>query len=160
MTIAFLGLGSNLDCPYDQLTNAIREIDAIPGTSLIQTSSYYKSRPVGPQNQPDFLNAVVSIDTGLSAVELLDYLQDIEMQHGRKRNIRWGARTLDLDILLYDSEIINTTRLIIPHPEIYKRAFVIQPLFEIAPALEIPGQGSLKTIMQYIDNDNVKKISD
>ena len=82
------------------------------------------------------------------------------MQHGRKRNIRWGARTLDLDILLYDSEIINTTRLIIPHPEIYKRAFVIQPLFEIAPALEIPGQGSLKTIMQYIDNDNVKKISD
>ena len=159
MTIAFLGLGSNLDSPLNQLVNAVQAIDAIPSTSLIQTSSFYKNRPVGPQDQPDFLNAVASIDTALSPDGLLDYLQDIEVQQGRKRNIHWGARTLDLDILLFGSEIINSTRLVIPHPEMHKRAFVLKPLYEIAPDLVIPGQGPLKNLVRYINTDGMQKIS-
>ena len=159
MTIAFLGLGSNLDGPLNQLINAVQAIETIPSTSLIQTSSFYKNRPVGPQDQPDFLNAVASIDTGLSPDVLLDYLQDIEMQQGRKRNIHWGARTLDLDILLFGSEVINSTRLVIPHPEMYKRAFVLQPLYEIAPDLVIPGQGPLKNLVRDINTDGMQKIS-
>lgn len=159
MTIAYLGMGSNLDCPYDQLTDAIREIESIPSTSLIQVSSYYKSRPVGPQDQPDFLNAVVSVETDLSPGQLLDFLQKIEMQHGRKRIIRWGARTLDLDILLFGDRLINTTRLVIPHPELHKRPFVIQPLYEIAPGLEIPGHGPLKNLVNFINTADVQKVS-
>lgn len=159
MTIAFLGLGSNLDSPLDQLTNAIKAINTIPSTSLIQTSSFYKNRPVGPRDQPDFLNAVASIDTGLSPQKLLDHMQGIETQQGRKRHIRWGARTLDLDILLFGDDIINTTRLVIPHPELHKRAFVIHPLYEIAPELEIPGQGPLKDLFQNIDTNDMEKIS-
>lgn len=159
MTIAFLGLGSNLDSPLNQLINAVQAIEIIPSTSLIQTSSFYKNRPVGPRDQPDFLNAVASIDTGLSPDGLLDYLQDIEVQQGRKRNIHWGARTLDLDILLFGSEVINTTRLVIPHPEMHRRAFVLQPLYEIAPDLVIPGQGPLKNLVRYINTDGMQKIS-
>ena len=159
MTIAFLGLGSNLDSPLDQLFNAVKAIETIPSTSLIQTSSFYKNRPVGPQDQPDFLNAVVSIDTGLTPDKLLDHLQNIELQQGRTRNIRWGARTLDLDILLFGSEIIKSARLVIPHPEMHKRAFVLQPLYEIAPDLVIPGQGPLKKLVQNINPDDLQKLS-
>lgn len=159
MTIAFLGLGSNLDSPFNQLFNAIKAIETIPSTSLIQTSSFYKNRPVGPRDQPDFLNAVASIDTGLSPDKLLDYLQDIEMQQGRKRDIHWGARTLDLDILLFGSDVINSARLVIPHPEMHKRAFVLQPLYEIAPDLVIPEQGPLKDLIQYIDTGTMQKVS-
>lgn len=159
MTIAFLGLGSNLESPLNQLVSAVQAIETIPSTSLIQTSSFYKNKPVGPQDQPDFLNAVASIDTGLSPDGLLDYLQDIEVQQGRKRNIHWGARTLDLDILLFGSEVINSTRLVIPHPEMHKRAFVLQPLYEIAPDLVIPGQGPLKNLVRYINTDGMQKIS-
>ena len=159
MTIAFLGLGSNLDGPFNQLTNAINAINTIPSTSLNQTSSFYKNKPVGPQDQPDFLNAVASIDTGLSPDSLLDYLQEIEMQQGRKRKIRWGARTLDLDILLYGNEVINTMRLVIPHPEMHRRAFVLHPLFEIAPEVIIPGQGPLKNLIHNINTDDMEKIT-
>jgi 2-amino-4-hydroxy-6-hydroxymethyldihydropteridine diphosphokinase len=159
MTIAFLGLGSNLESPLKQLTNAIESIKAIPSTTLLQTSSFYKNSPVGPQDQPDFLNAVVSIDTELRPYKLLDYLQEIETRQGRTRDIRWGARTLDLDILLFGDEIINTKRLVIPHREMHKRGFVIQPLYEIAPDLEIPGQGLLKDLIRYINTSDMYKIS-
>ena len=159
MTIAFLGLGSNLDNPLDQLARAIKAIETIPATLLIHTSSFYKNRPVGPQDQPDFLNAVVSVETGLSPDKLLDYLQDIETRQGRKRNIHWGARTLDLDILLFGNEIINSARLVIPHPEMHRRAFVVQPLYEIEPDLVIPGQGPLKDLIQHISTDEMQRIS-
>ena len=138
MAIAYIALGSNLHTPREQLKRALNALAQLPQTQLMAVSSFYRSKPHGPQDQPDYLNAVVEISTALSPLALLDELQRIENEQGRVRLRRWGERTLDLDILLYGDEIIQTERLTVPHYDMHNREFVIVPLAEIAPNLVLP----------------------
>ena len=138
MAIAYIALGSNLHTPLEQLKRALKALAQLPQTQLMAVSSFYRSKPLGPQDQPDYLNAVVEISTALSPLALLDELQRIENEQGRVRLRRWGERTLDLDILLYGDEIIQTERLTVPHYDMHNREFVIVPLAEIAPNLILP----------------------
>ena len=139
---SYIGLGSNLGDPETQLTSALAALDGIPDTGLVRCSSFYRSKPLGPGGQPDFINAVALLDSGLTAIALLARLQSIENRQGRVRDgIQWGPRTLDLDMLLYGTEIIDEPGLIVPHPEMRHRNFVLIPLLELAPDIEIPGLG-------------------
>ncbi len=156
-TDAFIGLGSNLDEPVEQLNRAIAALGRIPETRVHIVSSYYQSRPLGPQDQPDYINAVAHVVTGLSAEDLLKHLQQIEHQHGRVRSVHWGPRTLDLDLLLYGDQVINTPNLQVPHPEIHRRGFVLKPLSEIAPEVNITGHGSAQLLMQKMDASDVRR---
>jgi 2-amino-4-hydroxy-6-hydroxymethyldihydropteridine diphosphokinase len=159
MIKAYIGLGSNLDDPQSQLKKAIISLEMVPSTSVVKTSSFYRSKPVGPQNQPDYINAVVELDTELSASVLLDYLQAIENEQGRERKIKWGARTLDLDILLFGDEIINDDRLQVPHVEMHNRGFVLLPLNEIFSDCMIPGVGAVSSLLQEEDADDLVKLA-
>jgi len=159
MIKVYIGLGSNLDDPQAQLEKAIIAFEKIPSSSVVKTSSFYKSKPVGPQDQPDYINAVVELDTGLSAAVLLDYLQEIENEHGRVRGQKWGARTLDLDILLFGDEIIHDDRLTVPHEEMHKRGFVLFPLDEIAPDCVIPDLGTVHSLLQQVNTDDMAKLT-
>jgi 2-amino-4-hydroxy-6-hydroxymethyldihydropteridine diphosphokinase len=141
--LAFVGLGSNLERPVRQVRSALRELDGVPGTRLIRHSPLYRSAPLGPQDQPDYINAVAMLSTSLEAHGLLDALQALEQRHGRVRGGRWGPRTLDLDLLLFGDRRIDTPRLSVPHPQMHRRAFVLVPLHDLAPDLDLPGQGSL-----------------
>lgn len=145
---AYIGLGSNLEQPEAQITSARKEIAALPQVAEGAFSSLYRSAPMGPQDQPDYINAVMKISTDLSPMALLQALQRIENRHGRVRARRWGERTLDLDILCYGDQQIEQPDLIIPHVGIAERAFVLYPLAEIAGAdLVIPGQGTLSQLL-------------
>lgn len=132
---------------------------ALPMTSIKQASSFYSSKPVGPQDQPDYINAVVELDTELSAYILLDHLQCIEDQQRRVRHSRWAARTLDLDILLYGNEIIRDERLNIPHVEMHLRGFVLLPLYEIAPDCIVPGQQKVAVLLAQVDVGDLEKLN-
>lgn len=143
---SFVGVGSNLDDPASQVTRGIATLGAVPEVELLSRSSLYLSAPIGPVDQPDFVNAVVQIETTLSAQELLRVLQKIERLHGRKRGMRWGPRVLDLDLLIYDDEVIDELRLKVPHPGIARRNFVLLPLREIAPEFVIPKLGRVADI--------------
>lgn len=122
MTRVYIALGSNLANPLHQVQSALNALAELPQTKLIATSSLYRTPPLGPQDQPDYLNAVVALDTDLSAENLLDHTQKIELEHGRvRKDERWGPRTLDLDILLFGDEIINTERLTVPHYDMKNR---------------------------------------
>jgi len=148
----FIGLGSNLSNPVQQVVNAIQDISALEQCSLELASSLYETPPMGPQDQPDYINAVVKISTSFKPYQLLDALQRIENQHGRSRDTgRWGARTLDLDILLYDDIVSHDPRLTLPHPGLASRAFVLYPLFEIDRQLKLP---NLATLQQLIEELN------
>jgi 2-amino-4-hydroxy-6-hydroxymethyldihydropteridine diphosphokinase len=148
MVRAYLGLGSNLDHPLRQLRQALRELDGLARVRLVRVSSLYRSTPMGPAGQPDYLNAVAALDTSLDAEALLVLLQGIEEFHHRVRGERWGPRTLDLDLLLYGNEGIETEHLRVPHAGLHERNFVLYPLAEIAPPdLEVPGLGSLKELL-------------
>jgi len=141
---AYIGLGSNLDEPLRQVLSAADEIARQAKIRDLGLSALYASAPVGPQDQPDYVNAVMRVATQFTPHELLTVLQQIENNHGRVRTRRWGARTLDLDLLLYAEEIIDTADLHVPHPELIHRAFVLYPLADVAPAnLPIPGLGRL-----------------
>ena len=159
MIKVYIGLGSNLDDPQSQLKKAIISLEIVPSTSVVKTSFFYRSKPVGPQDQPDYINAVVELATELSARVLLDYLQGIENEHGREREIKWGARTLDLDILLFGDEIIQDDCLVIPHIEMHKRGFVLLPLDEISPDCMIPGIGAVSSLLQKINTDDLVKLT-
>lgn len=135
---AYVGLGSNLDSPRQQITSALAALGRLPETTVQHCSSLYRSAPVGYAAQPDFVNAVVCLQTALSARELLDALLGIEGEHGRARSIRNGPRTLDLDLLLHGDVRIDEAGLQVPHPRLMERAFVVVPLAEIAPALVLP----------------------
>lgn len=154
----YIGLGSNLDDPEQQILTAIKDIQAIAQTQLTAQSSLYSSPPMGPQDQPDYVNAVVAVDTTLTPHALLDALQQIEQKHGRIRKRHWGERTLDLDILLFADKVIEDSRLTVPHPGIAERAFVVYPLSEIAPELHIPGLGSLVDIKAKCPLDGLHKV--
>jgi len=155
---AYIGLGSNLADPVDQVKTAISNLQSLPDSQLLTWSSLYASPPMGPQDQPDYINAVAAIETALSAHQLLDALQAIEQQQGRIRQRHWGERTLDLDVLLYEQNEINDDRLQIPHPGIALRAFVLYPLAEIAPDLNIPNVGDIKQLLQHCPRDGLRKL--
>ncbi|TBL76806.1 2-amino-4-hydroxy-6-hydroxymethyldihydropteridine diphosphokinase [Obesumbacterium proteus] len=151
MTRVYIALGSNLANPLHQVQSALNALAELPQTKLITTSSLYRTPPLGPQDQPDYLNAVVALDTDLSAENLLDHTQKIELEHGRvRKDERWGPRTLDLDILLFGDEIINTERLTVPHYDMKNRQFMLYPLAEIAPELHFPTGESLQSVMTQL----------
>ncbi|QEY59361.1 2-amino-4-hydroxy-6-hydroxymethyldihydropteridine diphosphokinase [Pseudomonas sp. C27(2019)] len=135
MEAVYIGLGSNLAEPVQQLDAALAALAQLPSTRLIATSAYYSSAPLGPSDQPRFTNAVAHLETNLTPHALLDQLQAIELSQGRQRNSeRWGPRTLDLDILLFGKCIINDERLRVPHYHMHARPFVLVPLAELCPA--------------------------
>ncbi len=156
---AWIGLGSNLDGPEAQLQRAFKALDGLPRSRVVARSSFYRSAPMGPADQPDYVNAVAALDTGLSPLELLDALQAVEAAQGRVRGPeRWGPRTLDLDILLYGAERIDTPRLKVPHPGMAQRPFVLWPLAEIAPGLEIPGLGPLDALLAACPREGLERL--
>lgn len=156
---AYIGLGSNLDDPLQQVLTAAQQITALPGIRESRLSPLYSSHPVGPRDQPDYINAVMQIRTDLPPMDLLRQLQAIENQHGRERSTRWGARTLDLDLLLYDDLTLNEPDLIVPHVELTNRAFVLYPLADIAPAdLRIADKGSLTDLLADCPADGIRRI--
>lgn len=144
--IVYIGLGSNIEQPYQQIKDAIIALDKLPETKVIKDSGYYKSRPMGPKDQPDYVNAVVELETTLDAAELLRHCQQIEKQQGRIRSRRWGERSIDLDILLYADQQIESAELTVPHPGILQRDFVYMPLLKLDPDVAVPGAGVLKTV--------------
>lgn len=156
MSLVYIGLGANLDQPQQQLKQAFIELAQLPSSSLLSYSSLYSSKPVGPQDQPDFVNAVALLKTDLQPIELLDALQQLEQEHGRIRKRHWGERTLDLDILLIDNMVINSKRLIVPHPYAQQRSFVLYPLYEISPELRFPDGKSLEQLLSALDNDLIR----
>src|SRR3989339_1788913 len=145
---AFIGLGSNLEDPRSQLQRAFAELDGLADTRLIVRSSLYRSAPLGYPDQPEFVNAVAKIATALTPQALLQALLQIEHEHGRERTFRNAPRTLDLDMLLYDDTQLHEHGLTIPHPQMHLRAFVLQPLLEIAPDCVIPGIGSVEQALR------------
>lgn len=148
MNKVYIALGSNLEHPQAQLTAALQALNELSDSRLTAVSSFYQSKPLGPQDQPDYVNAVACLETSLAPLALLDELQRIEHEQGRVRLRRWGERTLDLDILLYADHIIQSERLIVPHYDMHQREFVIIPLVEIAPHLLLPNGQSIQTLAQ------------
>jgi 2-amino-4-hydroxy-6-hydroxymethyldihydropteridine diphosphokinase len=158
VTVAFIGLGANLDDPRRQVQQAFRELDAIPHTRVVRTSSLYRSEPLGYAEQPSFVNAVAQVETGLPAERLLAELHAIEARHGRSRSFANAPRTLDLDLLLFGNIVIDTGNLKVPHARMHERAFVLRPLVEIAPDAEVPGRGPAKTLLEKCGNQGVEKL--
>lgn len=157
MERVWIGLGSNIFNPKKQANKAVRALSKLPMTKLIACSSYYRSRPLGRKNQPDFLNAVIILDTNLSPKSLLSHIQYIEKKQGRIRlrnSLLWQSRTLDLDILLFGKHNIYTSELIIPHYDIYNREFIIYPLIELDNHLIFPNGKIITDIAKTIpEND-------
>ncbi|MBF4177608.1 2-amino-4-hydroxy-6-hydroxymethyldihydropteridine diphosphokinase [Enterobacter sp. RHB15-C17] len=152
MTLAYIAIGSNLASPLEQVNAAVQALSEIPQSRLVKVSAFYRTPPLGPQDQPDYLNAAVVLETSLDAETLLDNTQRIELQQGRQRKAeRWGPRTLDLDIMLFGDEVINTDRLTVPHYDMKNRGFMLWPLWEVAPELTFPNGESLQAILQQLN---------
>lgn len=158
MTPAYIALGSNLDNPSNQLCKAVRALEALPNCQLNKVSSVYCSAAVGPGTQPDYLNAVVLLHTRLAAVQLLDAMQHVEQEQDRVRDVRWGPRTLDLDLLLYGDKTITSPRLTIPHPRMQQRHFVLYPLHEISgEELVLPDGTELNALLKQCSMEGLVK---
>ena len=157
MSIAYVGLGSNLDAPQRHVTQAFRDLEGIPRTRLIRRSSLYRSAPLGYAAQPQFVNAVAALDTALSPEGLLTELLAIEARHGRRRSFPDAPRTLDLDLLLYGEEVRDSVQLTVPHPRMHERAFVLKPLLELAPEISIPGRGPAVALLTACTGQHVEK---
>lgn len=156
MITAYIAIGSNLSDPVAQTKQAIEALKSAPKSRFIATSSLYSSTPMGPQNQPDYINAVVAIETDLTPLELLDCTQAIEQKHGRvRKEERWGPRTLDLDIVLYGHEVMDSERLTIPHYGMKVREFVLYPLAEIAPDLQLPDGTKLSDLLPTVPRNGL-----
>ena len=160
LRVVYIGLGSNIEQPYSQIKNAILALNNLPGTEVLTDSGYYKSKPMGPEDQPDYVNAVVEIETALNATELLKNCQLIEQQQGRIKRRHWGERCIDLDILLYANQQIEMDDLTVPHPGICQRDFVYIPLLKLNPEVEIPGKGMLNAIVESTVESVTDVISD
>jgi len=158
MPRAYLGLGGNIGNVKENMQEALRLLQANNAVKLIKQSSYYETAPVGFEQQEWFINIVIEIETGLPPYELLELCNKVEHQLKRERLIRWGPRTIDIDILLYEGFKSNEPKLIVPHPRMQERAFVMIPLLEIAPDLKIKGQG-LKEIVNHISNQEIRKLT-
>lgn len=160
MVLAYIGLGSNLSDPRKQVADAIIAIDKIVQSKVVIVSSLYLSRPMGPQDQDDYINAVLSLETDLPALSLLDALQAIENNSGRiRKENRWGARTLDCDIILYGNDTIENGRLTIPHYGLKNREFVLLPLAEIAPNLTLPTGEKVAELSENIEHNGITKLA-
>ena len=152
MIRVYLALGSNLADPLHQVRNALDALTTIEQTQRMAVSSFYRTPPYGPPDQPDYLNAAVALDTQLSPEALLDHTQRIEQEQGRVRKAeRWGPRTLDLDIMLFGDRTLNTPRLTVPHYDMHQRAFMLVPLLEIAPQARLPDGRFLADIARTLD---------
>ena len=156
---AYVALGSNLDDPRAQVERAMAELAGLHGTRRVLGSSLYRSRPLGPVAQPDFVNAVAGLLTQLDPAELLAELQALETRLGRERPVvRWGPRRIDLDLLVHGGARIDTPGLQVPHPGIAARAFVLVPLAEIAPDLEVPGVGRVRALLERVDSSDLERL--
>jgi len=158
VTLAYVALGSNLGDSRRQVLDAMDALDALPETHLLQRSPLYLTPPWGVIEQPPFINAVVTLDTALSPEQLLDGLLQIETAAGRVRAERNGPRILDLDVLHVVGVSQNDERLTLPHPRMAERAFVLLPLFDIAPTLEIPGHGSVSELLAKLDASSCERL--
>lgn len=157
--LAHVGLGSNLDDPRRQIEQALGALERLSDTRLLRSSSLYVSAPMGPADQPDYLNAVAALETSLAPLELLDALQAIEHRQGRVRGRHWGPRTIDLDLLLYGGQQIDLPRLQVPHPGMAQRAFVLAPLVEIAGDIDIPGQGRASALLAACNDPSLRQLA-
>ena len=157
--VSFIGVGANQGQPATQCLEALERMHAAPGLQILRRSSLYRTEPVGMKGQDWFVNAVVEIRTALPAIELLQALLAIEKTMGRERDKRWGPRTIDLDVLLYGQEVIQTPDMIIPHPELHKRRFVLIPFHEIAPYVIHPAFGvSIHGLLDRLQDDSKVEI--
>jgi len=157
-TDAFIGLGSNLKEPAAQLARAVAELAALPKTTLVSQSPFYASRPVGPQDQPDYINGAVWLSTGLDPHTLLNQLQAIEQAHGRERLRRWGPRTLDLDMLVFGNCVLDDDRLTVPHRELANRDFALQPLLDLKPDLRLPDGNTIANLRAQCPDNRLRKL--
>ena len=158
---AWLGLGSNLQEPVMQLQQALRRLAETTGLKVLRTSSFYRTPPWGDEQQDDFINAVVQIETSLEPIPLLHVLQSIENVMGRQRSgRRWGPRTIDIDLLLYGERQFHSAELEIPHPRMFERAFVLKPLYELDADLEIAGHGTVGELLQNLDCRGIFQLND
>ena len=159
MSLAWVGLGANLGRPRQTLRQALLALQALPHTRLIAVSPAYWTPPWGEPDQPEFLNAVAGLNTQLEPLELLRALLAIETGLGRKRDgARWGPRELDLDLLLVDDQVIEAPELTLPHPRLHQRAFVLLPLADLAPDLEVPGHGPVAELLEALPDDELDGI--
>lgn len=156
---AFIGLGANLNDPIHQVQHALKALSLLPDSQLVQASSLYGSKPLGPKEQPDYVNAVAELATRLTPEQLLSALQRVEQEQGRQRKaLRWGPRTLDLDIILYGDLVLNSERLTIPHYHFKLREFVLYPLAEIAPQLILPDGTPLQQLLKQVPQNGLERL--
>ncbi len=155
---AYIALGANLGDPASTVRAAFAALAELPGSRLVRSSSLYRTAPVGITEQPEFVNAAAELATGLEPEALLDALLAVEQTFGRVRAARNGPRTLDLDLLLYDDRQLDLPRLTLPHPRLHLRAFVLQPLAEIAPELQLPGRGSVAAWLPAVANQGIVRL--
>ena len=151
MNQVYLGIGSNKNHPYFRINTVLKQINRIKSTNIVKKSSLYVTKPLGPQAQPNFINSVIEIRTNLKPIELLYELQNLEKLHNRKKTKRWGPISMDIDILIYNKLIMNTDKLVIPHPGLKYRDFVLMPLYEITSyGYEIPKYGKIMNLIKNL----------
>jgi 2-amino-4-hydroxy-6-hydroxymethyldihydropteridine diphosphokinase len=158
LTKAFVAVGSNIEDPKSQVLQALDELDRIASCRVVARSSLYRTAPVGHADQPDFINAVAQIETGLAARALLEALLELEGHHGRRRSFPNAPRTLDLDLLVYGNAMVHEEGLTLPHPRMHERAFVLAPLAEIAGNEEVPGRGRVADLLERIGRVGVERL--
>ena len=159
MHTVYLGLGANLNAPRKQIHAAVAALKALKDVEFVCVSHDYASKPMGPQDQPDYVNAVACVKTALEPEQLLVLTQAIELEHGRvRKEERWGPRTLDIDILLFGNDVIDTPRITVPHYGLTEREFVVYPLFEIAPTLVLPNNQSLADIKKTLPLNDLQQL--
>jgi 2-amino-4-hydroxy-6-hydroxymethyldihydropteridine diphosphokinase len=156
--LAYIGLGSNLNNPKQQIKDALIALNTTKDVKVVGLSSLYQSKPVDGSKQPDYINAMCQVNTHLTALELLYVCQDIETKQHRVREKKWGARTIDLDIILYGTQVIASKQLMIPHPEMMNRAFVLVPLSELESDLKVPVLGLLSELIDILDTSELIKL--
>lgn len=158
MTVAYIGLGSNIGDTVAHLCNALEALNALPECQLQKCSPFYRSAAIGPGQQADYANAVASIETLLGPEQLLRQLQAIESAQGRQRSVRWGPRTLDLDLLLHGETVMRSASLELPHPRMTERSFVLLPLFDISPKLRLPNGTPIRSLLASLDRDELEQL--
>ena len=156
---AYVALGANLGDPMAQVEAARAALAALDGTQLVASSHWYRTRAIGPGEQPDYINGVVKLQTRLAPLALLHAMQAIEQKHGRQREVRWGARTLDLDLLLYQDVAMETTELTLPHPHLQERNFVVYPLADVAPDLILPSGVEVNLLRDKLGREGLERVA-
>ena len=159
MTVAYVGMGANVGEPRAQLLAAWDALGRLPQTQALARSSLYRSAPIGYDEQPDYVNCVAKLDTDLDPHALLSHLQGIERDQGRARSFKNAPRTIDLDLLLYGSIALSTPDLVVPHPRMHERAFVLEPLTELDPGVTIPGRGSAAELLRACAGQRIERLA-